>query len=69
MRLAQLLAQRRQQRRIAGNLTLGAHHVDARDRAVLERGADEPQVVPILLEDGLDGRNLRAQRGDGDGFA
>ena len=68
MGFAQLLAQRRQQRRIARDLTLRAHHVDACNRAVFERGADESQVVAVLIEDGLDGRNLRAQGGDGDGL-
>jgi multidrug efflux pump subunit AcrA (membrane-fusion protein) len=63
---AELLAQRRQERAITGELALGAQHVGPRDTARLVGDAYQLQVVLVGRHDVLGRLDLGQRRGDRD---
>jgi len=63
-RLAQLLAQRRQQCRITRQLAFGTDDIGARDRTRREGNLHQLPVLAVLIENGLDCRNLALEQRD-----
>ena len=61
-----LLAQRRQQRAVARELAARGLDVELGRDAGIHLGLDQPQIGLVVGDDALDGRDLRAERGDGE---